>query len=83
MSKPKSEHIKDIDFRTREQRSVRTFEEMRDLIIKFYHEASCLDVVLDVPEFLQGQRSAYASLLWHILPKSEYNRIMKRKKSLF
>lgn len=67
MAKIKKEHLKDIDFRTREQRSEKAIAQ----IIEWYEDA-----------LKQGdtrQASAFSAVLWLLLDKDEYKAVNKFK----
>lgn len=67
-----SEHLKDIDFRTREDRQKHAKEDF----IKWYNELSSREYSTEV----QAQLSMLSSVLWYLLPKHEYRRLVTSKK---
>jgi hypothetical protein len=76
MKEVNKEHIKDIDFRTREERGKEAIPEM----VEWYKEL--LDRAGEEPysDLLQGQISMLSSVLWLLLPKNEYNKLRRKKK---
>lgn len=69
----KKEHLKDIDFRTREQRQSTSTE----TFVEWYNElVSRIEYKYD--DRTAGQLEILSAVLWHILPVYEYNSLRKR-----
>ena len=68
----KKEHIKDIDFRSREQRQATSL----DTFVEWYEELQTkLNHSYD--DRTAGQLEILSAVLWHILPVYEYDRLRK------
>lgn len=70
----KKDHLKDIDFRSREERQKHALKEFKDwyalLSNKPYSDLS------------QGQLTMLSAVLWHLLPKNEYKKLVTSKRNL-
>lgn len=71
---PKKDHLKDIDFRSREVRQ-------NDHIKQF---KECYIIIANRPftETNQAQLMMLSAVLWHLLPKTEYKKLVTSKKDL-
>lgn len=68
----KKEHLKDIDFRTREQRQATS----TDTFIEWYEELQTR-LENNYDERIAGQLEILSAVLWHILPLSDYANLRK------
>lgn len=68
----KKDHLKDVDFRTREVRQLEALEDF-----KRWYES--LVVVKRPSDRLQGQLTMLSAVLWHLLPPSDYKKLVTRK----
>lgn len=72
----KKDHLKDIDFRTREVRQLESIPEM----ISWYKELHQRQEEKEYDAYLNGQSSMLSSVLWYLLPKKDYKKLTKLKK---
>lgn len=66
-----SDHLIDIDFRTREVRQASSLEELT----RWYLKLSYLQNTEGYDDFLQGQMTMLSSVLWYLLPANEYKKL--------
>jgi len=71
-----SMHLKDIDFRSREQRSRQAIADFK----KMYTELHLSSINGPENPRTEGQRTMLATVLWYLMPKREYSEFMKIKK---
>lgn len=67
----KSEHLKDIDFRTRAERQKDSTAEF----IRWYNELARRPH----SDLLQGQLSMLSAVLWYLLPEKDFRKLTKLK----
>lgn len=74
MNKNYLKHLKDIDFRTREERSQNRIETYKE----WYK------ILISVPqnERIAGQLTMLSAVLWHELPANEYKKLTTSKKGI-
>lgn len=70
----KKEHLKDVDFRTREIRQASHINQFKEWYVQLSQEP--------YSDMIQGQLSMLSAVLWHLLPKSEYKKLVTSKKDL-
>lgn len=66
------EHLKDIDFRTRQQRNKNAIMDMKEWYLSLYKSRQTND-----SDRLQGQMTMLAAVLWLLLPEKEYKQLTK------
>jgi FMN-dependent NADH-azoreductase len=74
MSKIIPAHLKDIDFRTREQRA----ESWKEDFIEWYKDMHAHQE-LAYSDLVQGKIEMLSAVLWYLLPKEEFKQLTKRK----
>lgn len=71
----KKEHLKDIDFRSREQRSKEAIKDFTD----WYNELYQRITKNGYSDTLQAQLSMLSAVLWYLLPEKDYKQLTKLK----
>ena len=71
-----SDHVADIDFRSREVRQASKIEDFTD----WYLELSEYSDNHDYDPWIQGQLTMLSSMLWYLLPERDYKKLTRRKK---
>lgn len=67
------EHLADIDFRTREARQLASKEDF----VKWYNELQDKQAI-EYDGRVQAQIEVLSAVLWYLLPKQDYKKLMKR-----
>lgn len=67
-------HLKDIDFRTREERQKDALTEFQAWYVQL---SGC-----PYSELNQGQLSMLSAVLWYLLPANQYKKLVTSKKDL-
>ncbi len=67
-------HLRDIDFRSREER-----QKMALVDFKNWYETLLANQDLAFSERTQGQLTMLSSVLWYLLPESEYKELTSKK----
>lgn len=75
MKQVKLEHLKDIDFRKREVRQADYINEFTN----WYNELFEHSQNHDYNQTVQAQLTMLSSVLWYLLPKKDYNKLVKHK----
>ncbi len=70
----KKEHLKDIDFRTREVRQEGAIKDFKQWYVQLASQP--------YSDRIQGQLSMLSSVLWYLLPANEYKKLVTSKKDL-
>lgn len=68
------DHLKDIDFRSREERQ----KNMIPDLISWYEDLQAHQS-LGYSEFIQAQITMLSSILWYLLPEKDYRKLTKLK----
>lgn len=72
----KEAHLKDIDFRSREERQKSAITEFKE-----WYEDLVAHQALEYSERTQGQLTMLSSVLWYLLPEKDYKKLIRLKKS--
>jgi hypothetical protein len=68
------EHIKDIDFRTREERQKQALPDF----VEWYKDLAKKSEEEGYSDLLQGQLTMLSSVLWYLLPEKDYKKLVRR-----
>lgn len=70
----KEDHLKDIDFRSRAERSKQMIPDF-----KKWYEDLVAHQALSYSERTQGQLTMLSSVLWYLLPEKDYKKLTRLK----
>ena len=71
-----SDHLADVDFRSREERQKNAKEDF----IEWYKKLSARNLSEPFDDMLYGQQIMLSNVLWYLLPEKEYNKLTRVNK---